>query len=204
MSNISLNAIGKIETETVELIAAVDRVASGLAIPYFVAGACARDVVLGSCYGLPVGEATRDVDFAFLMEGWEQYSTLADRLTTTGEFEADSKVRHRFIYQSTYVLDLIPFGGIEDPPGRIVWPPDFAFAMSMYGFREAYERALAVIIAPDLVVRFASPDGLMLLKLFAWRDRGRETHRKDARDIALLLGNYLDAGNLPRLYEEHA
>jgi predicted nucleotidyltransferase len=42
------------------------------------------------------------------------------------------------------------------------------------------------------------------MKLIAWSERGSATHRKDARDLSLLLTTYLRAGNEHRLYEEHA
>jgi predicted nucleotidyltransferase len=42
------------------------------------------------------------------------------------------------------------------------------------------------------------------MKLIAWRERGSSVHRKDARDLGLLLTTYLRAGNEGRLYKEHA
>lgn len=49
-------------------------------------------------------------------------------------------------------------------------------------------------------MRVASIPELMLLKLVAWSDRGRETE-KDAADTYRLLTTYADAGNTDRLYE---
>ncbi|MEX0828224.1 MAG: nucleotidyl transferase AbiEii/AbiGii toxin family protein [Haliea sp.] len=201
MTDISLSASGKIDSNAVSLFMTVNRVTTGLNIEYFIAGATARDVVLGACFNLDTGAATRDVDFAFMLESWGQYDQLRGSLFETGKFQADAQVKHRLIYEDTVIVDLLPFGYIEAPPGKISWPPDSAFEMNMHGFREAYQQALAVEIAPEVTVRFASPAGLVLLKLFAWVERRHAAHGKDARDIALLLRRYLDAGNQFRLYE---
>jgi len=56
-------------------------------------------------------------------------------------------------------------------------------------------------IEKDLTVRVASIPGLILLKLTAWADRGRESN-KDATDIYRLLTTYADAGNTDRLYDQ--
>jgi predicted nucleotidyltransferase len=43
---------------------------------------------------------------------------------------------------------------------------------------------------------------LAILKVVAWRDRRHSTQGKDAEDLWLLLRNYLEAGQMERLYEE--
>jgi predicted nucleotidyltransferase len=60
--------------------------------------------------------------------------------------------------------------------------------------------SIPIEIEENLIVRVVSIPGLMLLKLVAWSDRGRETD-KDAADIYRLLTSYADAGNTDRLYD---
>ena len=76
--------------------------------------------------------------------------------------------------------------------------------MSMAGFEDAYQAVLAVRVraSPPLDIRVASIPGLTVLKLVSWADRPQDRSR-DAADLAYILENFLDAGNLERLYEEH-
>lgn len=74
------------------------------------------------------------------------------------------------------------------------------YAIMSFSFKNA-RIALSISAASAyLIVRVASIPGLMILKLVAWSDRGRETD-KDAADIYRLLSTYADAGNTDRLYE---
>jgi predicted nucleotidyltransferase len=152
---------------------------------------------------LNTGEATKDVDFALAMDSWEQYQALVDHLLQTGHFERDRHIEHRLTFRKAMKLDLLPFGGVENPDGRLAWPPDGSIHMTTLGFREAFDHAIPVTIAPSIAIRFASPAGLALLKLVAWNERRQETQGKDARDLALVLRNYLSAGNASRLYDNH-
>jgi predicted nucleotidyltransferase len=71
--------------------------------------------------------------------------------------------------------------------------------MNVAGYREALVAAERVELRTGLVVRVASLPSLAILKLLAWNDRGLEDSR-DARDFALLLRSYGEAGNEDRLY----
>ena len=103
--------------------------------------------------------------------------------------------------QRGYPLDLLPFGGIEQRPNQIAWPPDLSIIMNVAGYREALAAAVEVEVHPGLVVHVASLAGLAILKLFAWADRGA-ANPKDALDFAVLLGQYSAAGNEDRLFTE--
>src|SRR5438445_692518 len=78
--------------------------------------------------------------------------------------------------------------------GTIEWPPSRDIVMNVAGFEEALASSVSIQMAEDLAVRVASIPGLMILKLVAWSDRGRETD-KDAADMYRLLTAYADAGN---------
>ena len=108
-------------------------------------------------------------------------------------------MRQRLIHKSGLLVDLVPFGGMEEASGQIAWPPDFSVVMSTVGFHEAYDNSIEVRIADDLIVKVASLAGLALMKIVAWDDRRFE---RDAQDLGLIMRHYLDAGNQDRVYTE--
>ncbi|MEX2223084.1 MAG: nucleotidyl transferase AbiEii/AbiGii toxin family protein [Candidatus Rokuibacteriota bacterium] len=188
----------------IAILKQVDPVARALGIEYLVTGATARDILLVGVFGLETGRGTRDVDLAIAVDGWPQFEMVKTRLVETGTFEADDRVTHRLFHlpgkgRRGYPIDLIPFGGIEDPAATIAWPPDRSIVMNVAGYREAFEAASLVEIDPGFVVRVVSLPGLAILKLFAWADRGAGDPR-DAIDLAMLLRQYGAAGNEDRLY----
>lgn len=200
----SLDVSRKLDQVSVDLLLAVDSIAVGLGVSYCIVGAFARDVVLGLCFGIDTGEATRDIDFGLMMDDWTQFDELRARLLANKEFAEHRSIPHRLTFRGMRQLDIMPFGGIERKPGEIAWPPEFTTVMSTVGLRQAHARALLVTIARGRSVPFASPAALALLKLIAWSERGSAVNRKDARDLSLLLTSYLRAGNEERLYGEHA
>jgi predicted nucleotidyltransferase len=71
--------------------------------------------------------------------------------------------------------------------------------MTVVGYEDALAAAENVQIEPELVMRVVSLAGLVVLKLFAWEDRGHQDSR-DAEDFATVLRSYAAAGNEDRLY----
>lgn len=119
-------------------------------------------------------------------------------LNEKGKFTIDGKAEHRLKDSITETpIDLIPFGEIEFPRGKITWKNKMEMITS--GFAEAFESALNVKLSDDLVFNVVSPVGLALLKLVAWTDRHSN---KDSQDFWLIVKNYLDLGNEERLYSE--
>lgn len=194
----------KIDQVSTDLLLAVDSTAAALGVTYFIIGAFARDVILGLCFGIDTGEATRDIDFGLMMDDWAQFDELRAQLIAHKEFAEHRGIPHRLTFRGVRQLDIVPFGGIERKPGEIAWPPEFTTVMSTVGLRQAHARALPITIAKGRSVPFASPAALTLLKLIAWSERGSAINRRDARDLGLLLTTYLRAGNEERLYGEHA
>jgi predicted nucleotidyltransferase len=191
---------------TLVVLTAVDRVARDLRLDYFVTGATARDILLNGVYGIETGRATMDVDLAVAIETWSHFDAVKARLVASGAFAADDRIPHKLIYredarQPGYPLDLLPFGGIEDGRGAIVWPPDPSMVMNVTGYREAFAAAQEVEASSSLVVRVVSLPALAILKLLAWVDRRGDT-TKDADDLVTLLRWYHEAGNEDRLYGE--
>lgn len=86
----------------------------------------------------------------------------------------------------------MPFGAVADASSIILWPPADDLSMSVLGFQEAHDHADIVRIqeSPSIDIRVATPAGLALLKLVAWRDRSPDVRSKDAVDLRYLLDYY--------------
>lgn len=206
MNDLSVKVDRPVDRTTVTLLRAIDNVARELGLPYVVAGAMARDIVLTNVFGIETARATQDVDFAVAVRDWEQFKIIQDRLIATGQFSPSEKIVQRIHYRSqkntaTYPVDIIPFRGVEGPGHTVAWPPEMKVIMNVVGYEEVLGTAIRVMVEPELTVPIASLPGLALLKLFAWVDRCHETP-KDAQDFVILLRAYHMAGNQVRIYED--
>ena len=200
MSNISLDLSNRLPVEQVNIVREVVDTSESLGLQVFIVGAKVRDFLLQYAYDLPVHRVTNDIDFAIVVESWDEFIKLQNDLIDDREFKPHATMRQRLVYQTGLLVDLVPFGDLEEVSGQISWPPDFSTVMSTVGFREAYDSSIEVRFADDLIVRVASLAGLALMKIVAWDDRRFE---RDAEDLGLIMRNYLDAGNQDRIYSEH-
>lgn len=195
----------QIDALTCSVMREVKNAGAALGLDPFLVGAAARIILLENVFGLHTGRATRDIDFAFALEDWAQFQAFKDRLTTTAPFEETGGAVQRLVYKAPsgngFVVDLIPFGGLENSRNTIAWPPDMSIMMNVAGYRDAHASAVQVEIEPGIVISIASIPGLAVLKLFAWIDR-RLQNPKDAFDFLTLLRQYNEAGNQERLYED--
>ena len=64
-------------------------------------GATARDLLLHHVYGLPVTRATYDVDFAILVDSWEQFATVKQLFLKVPGFIDKARDKQRLFYQQT-------------------------------------------------------------------------------------------------------
>jgi predicted nucleotidyltransferase len=195
-----------VEPVALLVIQEIHKASEALGLPVFLVGAMARIILLENVHGLPPGRATTDVDFAFALDNWDQFTAIKASLLANAKFEESKHEAHRLHFrpegfEHQYKVDLIPFGKIETSPNTIAWPPDMAVMMNVAGFADALAAAVSVEVSPGVNIAVASLPGIAILKLFAWGDRGQE-NPKDAIDLVLLLRNYSDAGNANRIYEE--
>lgn len=173
-------------------------------MPFFIAGAMARDLILQYGYGIEAVRKTNDVDFAFMVENWHVFEAMRTRMLATGKFLAVPGNVHRLQYDGFMAIDLVPFGAIEKPDRTIVWPSGNTMVMSVFGFSEAWAAKISVSLPEGVSASVVSLPALALLKLVAWMERRYQQPGKDAYDLWLVLQNYLDAGNHDRLYSEAA
>ena len=198
MSNTLFDLSSKLPSEQVDIIRRVLTAAESHRLRSFIVGAQARDFLLQYVYDLPVHRATNDIDFGIIVETWDEFTRLQADLIDN-RFQPHSAMRQRLVHESGLLIDLVPFGNLEEVSGQISWPPDFSIVMSTVGFREAYDNSIEVRVAVDLPVRVASLAGLALMKIVAWNER---RFARDAEDLALISRNYLDAGNQNRVFSE--
>jgi predicted nucleotidyltransferase len=192
---------------TVEIVREIQKTSIALGVDLLLVGAQAKVILLENIHGLNPGRATGDIDFAFAVESWDQFHQIKQSLIATGKFKELSKVRQRLVYQSSliehgFVVDIIPFGKVQDENNMIAWPPELDVVMSVSGYQEALESAILVELNAELTIKVVSLAGLAILKIFAWSERGTTTENKDAIDLLTLLLTYYEAGNIDRIYEE--
>ena len=167
-------------------------------------GALARDLLLHYAYGVAITRATEDVDLALAIGDWDEFDSVRSALLLTGRFAPYTGAIHKLRYREQCWIDLVPFGAVEGPDGTIAWPPAGEEVMRVVGFREANATAILVTLPESQIVRVVSLPILAILKVLAWKDRHAYAPRKDALDLALILRNYLNAGNTDRLYRDMA
>ncbi len=194
----------KIDPLVLEVIRKVDAIAHKHNTGYFLIGATAREIILRHVFGLRPGRGTLDVDFAIAVRDWRHFQDLKTALIEEAGFVAEPNAvqRVKFPGPPPIVIDLVPFGGVEDAAGAIAWPPDGDIVMHVAGFSDALESAVQVKLDDSLTIPVVSIPVLIVLKLFAWLDR-RQQNNKDADDIFTILRQYADAGNEDRLYGDH-
>ncbi len=202
MTVTSLNLTGKIDPLVAELLAAAVRAAEREGVEFFVAGAAARDLVLEHGYGMKSRRATMGVDLACPIPDWSTYARFHAALVGTGAFAPVSGIAHRLTYRGgALTMDIVPFGGLEEPPGEIAWPPDFATRMGVTGFTDVHDHCVLVTVSPEVVVKVVSLPGFAILKLIAWSERKNQTTR-DGADIGFLCWHYGPACAYTRLIGE--
>lgn len=205
---ILLDVTDQLPKGLVEVYGRIQAIANPLDISLLIVGATARDIILAHGFSAAIERGTRDIDFGIEVPSWSHYQRLRDALIAEG-FAAHQHKTHQLHTQDVdslpWEIDLIPFGGVSDTAGQITWPPEHGIAMSVLGFEEAYTHAWHVTLSqtPTLEFRVASPAGILLLKLIAWTERGRELKGKDAVDIYYLINHYTKIPDVTdRLYEE--
>lgn len=201
MTSILPDLSGKIKSSHVEVLSVIRDTAASLEIPFFIVGASARDYILEHVYNRPAARMTTDVDIGVKVENWGQYEKIVSALLQTGSFVQEEQ-NHRFLFGEVKV-DIVPFGSLAGQKKNIHWPPDQTTIMSVLGFQEAYEHSVTIRLKTDPLLEIKIPTlaGLALIKLISWAD-AYPRRQRDAEDIAFIMRNYEDAGNLERLFEK--
>lgn len=178
--------VNPISSATEILLTHIQRICTAQKIPFFIAGATAREILLHHIHGRSPGRRTRDIDIAVFVDSWPMFDSLKKAFIAEGA-QAVHGNSHRLIVEGTE-LDIIPFGGVAES-NQIAWPPEREIIMSVDGFSEVFSHVINVQLNNGEKLPFCSIPGLALLKLFAWRDRGHASSR-DATDLYKIIREY--------------
>lgn len=179
MTDIWLNISKTIDQEELNLFKDLIKVLNSLGdIKYLLIGAWARNYILQK-YNYIASRQTLDIDFALLIENWEQFEVLSESLINSGWRKSSI---HTFKNLNGYQVDLIPFGKIASD-NFLEWPPDNNPILDTTGFQEALKSAVYVQLSNDLIIPIASYHGLVILKIISWNDRNISLRKKDANDL---------------------
>jgi predicted nucleotidyltransferase len=205
-NRLSISAERPVDALTLQILKLLDGLLRREGIPYMLVGATARDLLLHHVYGHAVTRATYDLDYAILVDSWNQFNEVKHLILTMEGFTDKGRNPQRLYYRPPHakfdaIIDAIPFGKLEQPDRTIAWPPDADIVMNVAAFTDVFASSIVIEVEPGLSIPVPSLAGLVILKLFAWLDR---RDAKDVQDIRRLLETYTDAGNLDRLYDEKA
>jgi len=178
-----------ISSEEKQVLADLVHIVSSLDLPMIVVGAGARLLIFDQKFG--EGRSTKDWDVAISIDNWKVYQELRELLTTgdSPHFKS-TKNSHKFIHIETNIeVDIIPFGEIGEPDQEIIWK-DSGNSMNISGFSEALSHAKTTTI-DELKIQVVDTPAFIVLKFFAWGDRGERTN-KDLEDIDFILLRYED------------
>jgi len=179
-----------------QVLADLSAIVKTLNLPMILVGAGARLIIFDQKFG--EGRGTKDWDVAISVDSWESYQTFCEDLinATFPRFQS-TKIPHRFRHIETDIdVDIVPFGAIGEPDKQIIWA-DSGSPMSILGFEEALSHATTTNI-DDLEIQVIDIPSFVVLKIFAWGDRGEST-KKDLEDIEFILSKYEDDD---RVYNE--
>jgi len=193
----------KIDKLDLEILLKVKAITNKLQIDFFIVGAYVRDLILNYIYGIEIYRATNDIDFAVRVATWDEYLMLVEQIEKMG-FRKNEMILHRYTYKGM-IIDFIPFGDISSENDKVSWPEKEVKEMNVMGFDDAYLNTEVVLIEtnPDITIKAATIECLVMLKIFAWNDRAVDLRLKDAKDLYLIINSYLEAGNQERLFNEH-
>ena len=145
MNDIWLDISNKIKDPAfLRIVEAVGIACDAQNVRYYLVGAAALDVIFRYGFDMPVARATQDFDFAVSVDSWDHYEQLREKLLTASDI-ATTKAPHRLCLtfgNAKFLLDLVPFGGLEDDQGRLAdQPPTYAEAD---GYLKSFMRGLSV------------------------------------------------------------
>jgi predicted nucleotidyltransferase len=155
---------------------------------YYIIGALARDIWF-SKEG-KVSRATKDIDFAALIAGKEQFEKVKEILKSKHAFTESRGNAFALISPEGRTIDILPFGDIEVNEGVVVEGMGLS-TIKVNGFKEVGVAGVEEIEIGSSQYQVATLPSIVLLKLIAYDDRP-EHRQNDAGDIAHIIGYYFD------------
>ena len=103
---------------TLSILELIDRFLRDAKVRYMLVGATARDLLLYHVFGHAVTRATYDLDFAILVDSWEQFATVKQLFLDIPGFTDKGRNAQRLYCRPNgasfeTIVDIIPFGKLE-------------------------------------------------------------------------------------------
>jgi len=179
MSSIYRTNFEKIKEVYKDIFEALERAFKRFDIDYYLIGAQSRDVWTDHLD--LTKRTTRDIDYCVYVKDRDTWNQLNEYLINEEEFKRDDQEPYRF-YKGG-IVDLIPFGGIENNGEVILDNPKTE--LSVYGCKEVTEDAIII----DGTFKVITLSGLCIMKLVAYNEKP-DRRSKDLDDFLFLLQNY--------------
>lgn len=166
----------------------INHVCEKYQVNYFVVGAFARDIILENIFHEKGGVATKDIDIAIQLKSWDEYKLVSEELLANYNFKK-GEIVHEYISPDGIISDIIPYGGLES--NRSVVFPGHTREINMMGFQEVESGVLNIVFDGEVPTKVASIEGIVILKMIAWKDRQpAQISEKHVRDISLVIDTY--------------
>ncbi|SFB80868.1 Nucleotidyl transferase AbiEii toxin, Type IV TA system [Flagellimonas taeanensis] len=183
-----------------EVYRILEKVFAEHGVNYYLIGANARDIALYRAGERPI-RATADIDFAVMVPDHDRYNAIKLELKKYGFDDVGRNMPYRMFHEgSKTVLDLLPFGGIEE--NRMVSFLNEKIELSAVGMQQVAEDIEMFEHPEGFSIPFSPAHGLVILKLIAWSEKP-EMRMKDLGDTAEIL-RIAWALYEPELYRENA
>ncbi len=134
-------------------------------------GAEARDVLHAAQGHTTALRGTTDVDIGIALSGWSAYEGVRQAFVPVGH----TGIRFRI---ADMAVDVVPFGGVEDPRGLARPRGREDDAIVVFGFVEVMRRAWILPLPSGVGIRVPRAEGYAALKMRAWIDRSPITRRR--------------------------
>lgn len=150
-------------------------------------------------WSIRLSRRTRDWDFVVRVPTWERFTAFATALTAPSGGFTTTNAPHRFRHKGDGLLDVIPHGELEAPPGNLKWPD--GHEMNTTGLEALDQHYIAPLVG-GVTLRSATLPAIIGLKLLAYLDRRPRGILRDIQDVYALLLEAENVNNDPRIVEE--
>lgn len=185
-----------------DVLADLARVAVQEGLSPMVVGAGARLLLLDWELEINGGRATTDWDIAVRVESWSAFHNFRRALLAVeGDRFGPTSCEHRVVHSSGRSIDIIPYGGIESPPGAITWPSDNR-RMLVAPLSPCSALCTKIDLGSELSILVVTVPALALLKAFAYFERRDGGEVRDLEDFDFILKSYICGTGDDRIFEE--
>ncbi len=183
------------------ILRAVARAADETGIPFFAVGAGARLLTHDWVLGVSGGRTTTDWDIVVRVPSWAEFERFRRALldSEAADFVA-GRITHQLLHTSGGAVDIIPYGGLETPPGVIAWPSGDQ-QMSVAVFAACETLCTDVELPGGTTVRAATVPAQVVMKAHAHAERAARGDSRDLRDIDFLLRTYAEHPGEERIFD---